>query len=326
MAGTLTHAYFAMDVYEKLNMKSKELLVSEKESLKTFAQSMDVFMFYNITNLKKGKKIRRFANYSQEHHVFLYFNTLINYIKGSNYKFDSEVMAYLYGMIAHYVLDSTLHPYVIYRTGHYKKDKPETHKYNHFHNKMETYLDNYMVETREKIKHQKFKCYKFCFNIKGFNENLTDVLDHVYNEVFEIKNFHKYYLKSIKQMKFFYRAFRYDPFRLKKTFYQCVDLILPNTFLKTEPLSFNMNMEKKKWFLNLDKNTWYNPADKKIKHNTSVIEIYREAVEKAVNMINEINKFIYYDEDINLKKVVGNNSYSTGLDLTKKKEPKYFEF
>ena len=43
-------------------------------------------------------------------------------------------------------------------------------------------------------------------------------------------------------------------------------------------------------------------------------------------MIQEINRFLYYDEKINLKKVIGNLSYVTGKDCDKKKELKYFEF
>ena len=42
MASSITHAYFVLDVYEKLGIKSKELLIGHKELLKTAAQNMDV--------------------------------------------------------------------------------------------------------------------------------------------------------------------------------------------------------------------------------------------------------------------------------------------
>ena len=41
-------------------------------------------------------------------------------------------------------------------------------------------------------------------------------------------------------------------------------------------------------------------------------------------MIQEINQYIYYDKKINLKKVIGNLSYETGKDCSKKREIKYF--
>ena len=51
-------------------------------------------------------------------------------------------MAYLYGMLSHYVLDSTVHPFIIYKTGNFNKKNKETYKYNHLHNEMESYIAN----------------------------------------------------------------------------------------------------------------------------------------------------------------------------------------
>ena len=52
MAGTITHAYFSLDLYDKLSIRSKELLVDYKEDLKFFAQNTDVLFFYNIIEQK----------------------------------------------------------------------------------------------------------------------------------------------------------------------------------------------------------------------------------------------------------------------------------
>lgn len=324
MAGTLTHAYFSLDLYDKLSIRSKELLIDKKDDLKVFSQNTDVLFFYNLLNLKKGKKIRKFGIYTQKAKTFEFFSTLINYIKYNDHQYNPQVIAYLYGMISHYVLDSTIHPYIIYKTGVYKKDNKDTYKYNMLHEEIETYIDNYMVSIKEKIKPSKFKCHKFCFNIKEFDKDLIEVIDFTYKEVYGIEHFSKYYLKAIKQMKFFYKVFRYDPIGIKKIFYNIVDLICPKSILRKSPLSYNM--KSKKEYLNLDHNRWYNPTNKRIKSNQSVIELYSNSLSKAIYMINEINQFFYYDKEINLKQVVGNLSYVHGLDLSKKKELKYFEF
>ena len=143
-------------------------------------------------------------------------------------------------------------------------------------------------------------------------------------EVYGIENFSKYYLKSIKQMKVFYKIFRYDPVGIKKLFYILIDLICPKSILRKKPLSYKMKSKKK--YLNLEHNTWYNPTNKRIRSKESVLELYTKALAKTSNMINEINGFFYYDKKINLEKVVGNLSYVHGLDLSKKKELKHFEF
>ena len=324
MAGTLTHAYFSLDLYDKLSIRSKELLIDNKEDLKVFSQNTDVLFFYNLLSLKKGKKIRDFGVYTQKAKSYEFFSTLINYIKYNNHQYNPQVIAYLYGMLSHYVLDSTIHPYVIYKTGEYNKNNKDTYKYNMLHEEVESYIDNYLVSIRENIKPSKFKCYNFCLDIDKIDKDLIEVIDFTYKQVYGISNFHKYYFKSIKQMKTFYRIFRYDPIGIKRLFYSTIDLICPKSMLRKIPLSYNMKSMKK--YLNLEHNTWYNPTSKRIKSNESILELYTKSLDKTTNMINEINQFFYYDKKINLEKVVGNLSYVYGLDLSKNKELKYFEF
>ncbi len=326
MAGTMTHAYFALDLYERLSIRSKELLMDEKESLKLFSQNTDVLFFYNITNLRKGKKMRDFGYYSQKKKTYDFFSTLINYIKYNHYQYSPQVMSYLYGMLAHYVLDSTMHPFIIYKTGSFHKNDRSTYKYNHLHNEMESYFDNYLLRLRKGINPHQFKCYQFCFNVDFLSKDLIEVMDFTYKEVFHIEKFHKYYWKSTKQMKFFYRVFRYDPTGLKKGFYQIVDWICPKSLLRKVPLSYHINPKGKREFLNLEHKTWCYPTDKRIKRKESILELYTNALDKTVKMIQEINQYIYYDKKVNLKKVIGNLSYETGKDCEKDKELKYFEF
>ena len=45
MAGTITHAYFALDVYNKFNDKLKERLKNYKENLKTYSQGYIIFFY-----------------------------------------------------------------------------------------------------------------------------------------------------------------------------------------------------------------------------------------------------------------------------------------
>lgn len=326
MAGTITHAYFALDLYDKLSIRSKELLIDYKEDLKLFAQNTDILFFYNITNLKKGKMVRNFGYRSQKIKTYEFFSTLINYIKYNHHQYNPQVIAYLYGMLSHYVLDSTMHPYIIYKTGNFKKEDKSTYKYNHLHNEMESYFDNFLLTIRDGINPHKFKCHQFCFNIDSFHQELIEVMDFTYKEVFGITDFHKYYLQASKQMKFFYRVFRYDPTGIKKAFYQIIDFIFPKSFLRKVPLSYHINKKDKKWFLNLEHDRWYNPTDKRTKSNESILELYTKALGKTTNMIQEINQFFYYDKKINLKKVIGNLSYETGKDCDKERELKYFEF
>lgn len=312
MASTITHAYFIMDVYDKLDLETKTFLIDEKELLKTAAQSMDTLFFYNITKFKKGKRIREFGEYFHDNNTYQFFETLINYIKYNGYGHNSDVIAYLYGMLSHYILDSNLHPFIIYKTG----DK------NMLHPEVESYFDNYLIKLKENIVPYKFKCHNFCLNIKNFSPTLKETINFTYKETFDINNMSKFYLKSIKDMKRFYKIFRYDSSGIKYRFYNIVDIISPKSFRRKSPLSYHLKIDTS--YYNLDHKTWYNPTSKKYKSNKSIIEIYISSITECVNTINDINKYIY-DNVGNLKEILKDVSYLTGRKTNRHYELKYFE-
>lgn len=325
MASTITHAYFIMDVMDKLDIKTKEFLFDKKDFLKTTAQSMDTLFFYNLTNLKKGKRVREFGHYFHNYNVYEFFKTLINYIKYNGYRYNSSVMAYLYGMISHYVLDSTMHPFVIYKTGVFNKNDVSTYKYNHLHERLETYFDNYLILIKKEIKPYKYRCYTF-FDTSSFNSELKEVIDFTYKEVFGINNMSKVYIQSINNMRFFYKTFRYDPYGIKVKFYKMIDFFKPRKYLKLDILSYHQPVYKYQDYLNLEHKTWCNPTDDAIKSNKSLIELYTLALDSTVKMITKINQYIYEDKKINLYLTIKNNSYETGRDCKVGRELKYFEF
>ena len=317
MAGIITHTYFVLDLYDKLSIKSKELIIDKKEFLKFFAQSNNVLAYYNCKDSKKKNKIRNFNNTFHTNKTYEFFSNLINYIKYNQFYYNPEVMAYLYGMLSHYVLDSTINPFIIYKSGSLN---------NSLHTEIESYLDNYLYTIREGMNPHKLKCYNLCFNIDYFSNELIEVMDFTYKETFGISNFHKYYFSCCMNAKKFYKRYRYDPVGIKKKFYSIIDYVLPDSYIKKAPLSYHLNKKDKTVFFNLEHKKWYNPTDKRTKSCESILELYTKALSDATKIIQEINQYFYYDKKVNLKKVIGNLNYYTGKDCSKEKELKYFEF
>ena len=142
MAGTITHAYFAMDVFNKLDNNIKKNLSNYQNNLRTFAQGHDIFDFTSGDgHLFHTKNTDKF------------FINLIKYTKEKELYNNGEILSFIYGYICHYVLDKNIHPYVIYISGAYDKNrKKETKKYRCKHAEMETFLDCYMVKIKEKEK------------------------------------------------------------------------------------------------------------------------------------------------------------------------------
>ena len=325
MPATVTHAYFANDLYDILPIGLKKLLMDDKLKLRMFAQSTDPFIFYNLLR-KKDQKIRDFQGYFHKNKSQEFFINLINYIKYNNYYQNSEIMAFLYGFISHYVLDSKIHPYVVYKTGEFKEDDPNTYKYRNKHEYMENFLDNYMIKQKENITPYNFKFYDFTFDLTPFSKELIEVIDYAFKETFNFNDFSNYYYKSLKDMYKALKYLRYDKYGLKMFCYKTIDKFTsPKTF-KFQAISYHTNLKDEFNYLNTNHSTWTHPSIKREKHNESFIELYSIALKDAKKIITDVNSYLKGTRKINLKTVFKNYSYLTGKNCNNKNILKYFEY
>ena len=216
MPSTITHAYFGKDLYNKLPKKIKIKFLNEEKKLMMFSQSMDALMFYNIYSLAPGKKIRNISKTSHNEKTNEFFTNLITYMKDNKYYNEPSSLVFLYGLISHFCLDSTTHPFIFYKTGNFIKKDEKTHKYNGYHAYMETYIDNYYLIKRNNTK---FKLNEFCFDLDNFSDELNNCINYSFEKTYGIKNMSKKYYKSLVQMKNFINLFRIDKYGIKKQGY-----------------------------------------------------------------------------------------------------------
>ena len=322
MPATITHAFFANDVYDILPEDYVEKL--DLKRLKMFGQSMDSLMFYNLFSILPGKEMRKFQGYFHENTSQEFFINLLNSIR-NNKTNDTDVYTFLVGFICHYALDTTIHPYVIYKTGKFDKRYPETYKYNNVHAFMETYIDNDMVRRRLKCNPYFFDFIGYCFDTKPFSNDLNKVIEETFYNTFKRHGMSAIYYKSLKQMKWSLRLFRKDRFGIKKFIYQLVDTFTPRSCFRFEAISYHYPLKDNHNYLNNNHTMWRHPCIYKKTSTESFIDLYLKSIQMAKELI--YSSFAYLDgEDIDLKKVFTNLSYITGLDCDDKKELKYFEF
>lgn len=323
MPATITHAYFAKDVFDILPSDIKNSIDCSR--IKMFGQGMDSLYFYNRFSIMPGKSIREFCDFFHRNKSQEFFINLINFIKVNKLQNDMDVCSFLAGMICHYVLDSTIHPFIIYKTGVFDKKFKNTYKYNHIHEFMETFLDNDMVMRRNKSNPYKFRLDKFCFNTRNFSSNLTKLIDYTYRKTFSMENMGSIYYKSLKQMKNALYVFRRDPYGIKKACYKTVDTFTPKRCFRFESISYHYPLDDNHNYLNSDHSIWRNPADYNLTSTDSFIDLYVTSIKNAKVLI--CASFDYINgKEIELEKIFTNNSYVTGLNCDIKKELKYFEF
>lgn len=315
MAGTITHYFFAHDVMKHFDKKDNYYY--DEAYLSIFAQNTDPFNFYSIyfPMLIGSANKRKFSEIAHNTNIDLLFNTLITYVKDNKLYNDVQVSSFIYGMITHYVLDSSIHPFVEYKCGEFKKNDKSSYKYNAKHHEMETFLDIYMLN-KKGYNNKKYKAYKEVFKIDKFDDNLINLLNYTYKKVYNFNNYSKYYLKSIRDMKLSFRLFRYDPFSVKKCMYYCFDFIMPKYVLNSKFLSYSYIPKNYKYFLNNEKKEWYYPYDDNVHYNLSFDEIYKEAIKKCVDIIRNMHDYMYCDKKFDICKCF-NLSYCTGLDWKK---------
>lgn len=326
MPATVTHAFFILDVYNKIDKKNLKEAENYKNNLKMFAQSTDSLMFYNILNLKKGKNIRKYQSITHYTKTNEFFTNLITHIKENKYYEDPQILSFLYGFISHFCLDSNIHPYIIYKTGYFNKKDKESIKYNGLHHYIETFFDNYLIKEKLNMNPKNFDISNFCFTSIKFSNNLKDTIDFTFKKTYGLNNMSKIYYISLKQMKSILSIFRKDKYGIKKKSYKVMDKLTPKNTFVLDSLSYNQDLNKYKKYLNDENKIWNYPIDKNIISTMSFKELYNYSLEECIYIINNINEYFFNNKEININKLFKNRSYVTGIDCENKSPQKYFEF
>ena len=165
-----------------------------KEDIKSFCIGPDAMA---ITDSKT-------FNYQHANRTRRFFCTLINLIKRKKLLENSEVMAFLYSQIDHFVLDSTMHPLIYYMTENIKPRhvlKP--------HALIENWIDDY---TCLKYKRKQLGYYrKWLIQNKKLIDGLVKIIRIIFNSFDyiikeELNNIEDYY-KSGNYEIIIYQAF-----------------------------------------------------------------------------------------------------------------------
>ncbi len=308
MPSTMTHTYIAKDVYKNLDTKIKRKVTEDYlDNIITFSQGFDILYFYKIIT-RPNNKIIKLGGYCHRNKTNEFFITLTNKIKESK---DINEFTFLIGLICHYVADSTIHPYVNYLAST-MKHKNFTNGDGHF--VIEAYIDNYFINKNENIDYRKFKLYKYAFNARK-EESIINLLNKTFEEVCGYSKIGEYYYKGIKDMKNFFRFFRYDRFGIKNKFYKFANIISSRIFRDVRYLSYNFPLDKDNFILNLDNKEWFNVKDPKFKSNKSVLELYDDVVKNATEIVEKVYSYIFIGENMDLDKLFQNKSYSNGIVL-----------
>lgn len=291
MPNYVSHAIMAEEYSKTINHELNKYLEIDNEKIKTFSIGQD----YTFSNGKLFEK-------THNENVQAFFINLITYITKNKLYNDDTVMSYLYGQIAHYALDSTLHPFIYAKELTTKKVGLISK-----HTTTEYLIDNYLSEEKKGLTPNKINYSHI--NEKNFNKDLEKLINEVYQKTYHIADTTKAYKKTLLALKALIKASKLK-FR---------DKLILKKFLKYEKF-FKENNITKDYILNKNNEYWENPFSKE-KETDSFNNLYQKAINKAINLTIEANNYIYGKR--NLKKLVlafPNESYDTGIDCKYEKK------
>lgn len=263
-----------------------------KEDLKSFCIGPDSII---LTDYKT-------FNYQHSNKTKQYFYTLIDTIKEKRLLDNSEVMAFLYGQLDHFALDSIMHPLIYYMTENIKS------KFKIIpHGLIESWIDDYTTKINKK---EESMYYKKWF-IK--NSELKNLINEVYSKVYGVKK----------------EAFKYN-FGMFATI--MFDILAKRNKIGITPLvikTFNLGdfMYKKNYnralpFLNLEKKVWLNPETGE-KYEDSFDDLWTKSSNVALDMIDDVNGYLYQGKELKNELILNDISWNTGLPCEKGQTLKY---
>ncbi len=324
MPSLTTHKIFAQELLNDLTKEEKNKFQDSINLYYIFSQSHD-FLFYYTFNFN-AKKIKDFGHYAHHYNTQDYLINIVKEIKDSKNKNNPDLLAYLYGSITHYVLDTTCHPFIFYKTGVRRKKEKETFKYRGEHNRIEKDLDAIYYEKYTNKKYNKCNLNKEIIGNVKFSEELTNFVSTIYKKTYNKDNIGKYYYKGIKHCKVFNTLIVNDRFGIKRFFYKLIDTITNHPYgnlsvYSTHLLTPNLN------FLNNERKQWIHPCNKNLKYNYSFQDLFELSLKKTKKIIKEVNKVLYEDSSIEkLRDYIPNIDYSTGLTVEESVRMHNFEY
>lgn len=188
------------------------------------------------------------------------------------------------GYISHHMLDSYLHPLIIYYSGdHVREKKNVTWK----HGIIENLLDAYLMRHFEGIDYQTYPVYQdFSFPKARLDSDLFQLLTNTLYSVYGIVNGGRKFERALLQMKQLIRTLKYDPSGLKRVFFNSLDFFAKGS----ASFSYHVQADDMEEYLNCNHQQWKNPKCPELICSKSMLELFHEALQASAEIITKLDK------------------------------------
>lgn len=276
MAGFATHDIFGREVIENITDDMLKSIVKKHNGVFGIGcQGPDLFLYnlpMHIGNGQKNLGSRMHNEGSSKFFAYLLW-TIWN---TQDYEFMENGLSYLCGALAHYTLDSMMHPYIYARIG-FDPSIPYSKKATAgIHHRLEAAIDAKMIAVKEDILPSRYQPLNSITISKDEKNALAELLSRAVSRSYHIRLRKENVTSSMKMMRMIVCSFygcsdkhkkRLE--RLEGTFFEdylCSNFLVADDYIK------------KRKIMNTENEEWYNPWELAIMSKDSVWEIYEKAV------------------------------------------------
>ena len=258
-----THFIHGEMIYSMIQPK----LHIDKELFQLFCMGPDAMI---LTDYKT-------FDYQHSHKTKIFFTSMIKRIKKKNLQYNPEVMAFLYGQIDHFVLDTVMHPFIFYVT-----EKYPNHNKIPTHGLVEMWIDDY-VSNEYKGETDPFSSPFSCNS-----PELKDLINSIYQKVYGTKNsFFKYDIG--------YRLTRLFDLLIRRDSSKVLSRLM-NKYLIGD-ITYHRSYDQAKPFLNLNKKVWYDPETNEEKSD-SFDDLWLKSLELSQKLIHDVDNYLYHNKEL----------------------------
>lgn len=307
MPDLITHYYFGQQVLRSL---SPDIAGNIQTDIFTHTTpGPDVWFSFGFYSGKNKVKAGR-GNYMHEHDTGAFLAGLACRARTNDAR--DELFSYLAGFLCHYSLDTTTHPYILYRTGDYDGTEA-TRSFRGNHMRLERAIDSYIIRH---IYHLTPGCFSIAARmlpLKKLPDSLREPLDSVYSTVYGWDNVWQDLNAAIRDQRNFYRLIQ-DPVHLVNGLTRLVDNGKSQHDYRLMSYRGRDLDSTRVDYMNEHHALWRHPFDPAVTSTASFWDLFEMARQKAVGLVDAIYYYVYQNKALDLPSLLGNASYSTGLD------------
>ncbi|MEG0318895.1 MAG: zinc dependent phospholipase C family protein [Niameybacter sp.] len=326
MPDTITHYLFGLDQAKNSTDSPVYSIIKDNRNLYFIGLQGPDPMYYHAPHKKQNNF--GVASLMHQSHTGYFLSSAICFAKKhmAEPELFSPCMAYICGLLCHYALDVTCHPYIFYLGGRYSSEDSSTLKYQGLHKRIEMAIDTLLLQEKFNRHANSFKVHKHILKDVAFPPVILDMYDELLFSIYAIPHGSGIIKESYHDFRNYF-ALTYDRIGLKKGLASMASPILPKNIVSlANTFSYHDCVDEFTDYLNTKKTVWLHPVTGNV-YTHSFYDLLKNAHKLATKLIDGAYSFIQSEISLEeLEELLPNVSYLTGLKTSDTRPMQYYKF